>query len=256
MQNNLTGNLTINNLYYILKLIRTILVMKKIMNEMAINFYPKNGTLLGLLRNGFPIPINEDVDLRTAGSTDYTFFVSGISSKTSNAVYFHDDFFEDKELVFKSIIQDTGIRNIDVDFNYYLTNYSNVTYDETFAEKTAVANTRYQANGTRDSSLYMETGYGNSYRTDIETTFVFAESRLDLIVDTVTYQELVDYFTLDAFKYRIILNVYDRFDGEKLLNNIDHNQYIVYYPALTQNTQGSSFGGINTSCWPTATTLC
>jgi len=54
--------LTMNNFYYILKLSRTLLVMKKIMAEMGLNFYLKNGTLLGLLRDGFPIP-GDDVDL-------------------------------------------------------------------------------------------------------------------------------------------------------------------------------------------------
>jgi putative ABC transport system permease protein len=122
------------------------------------------------------------------------------------------------------------------------TNFSNITYDESFPENTAFANTRYNYNGIRDSVLYMETGYGDHASINLETTFVFSESRLDLIVDTDTYQGLVDYFTSDEMKHRIVLNVYDRFDGEKLLNSIDHSRYIVYYPALTQNTQGSPFG--------------
>jgi putative ABC transport system permease protein len=188
------------------------------------------------------VGVNEDVELRTASSLRYTFFVSGISSRTSNATYFHDDFFENKEFVFKSIIQDTGVRNIDVNYNYMSTNFSNITYDESFPENTAFANTRYNYNGIRDSVLYMETGYGDHASINLETTFVFSESRLDLIVDTDTYQGLVDYFTSDEMKHRIVLNVYDRFDGEKLLNSIDHSRYIVYYPALTQNTQGSPFG--------------
>jgi len=55
-------DIKVKNFYYILKLSRTILVMKKIMAEMGLNFYLKNGTLLGLLRDGFPIP-GDDVDL-------------------------------------------------------------------------------------------------------------------------------------------------------------------------------------------------
>lgn len=57
------GNLEIDKFYNCLKLSKTLLIAKKIMDEMGLNFYPKNGTLLGLLRDGFPIPYDDDVDL-------------------------------------------------------------------------------------------------------------------------------------------------------------------------------------------------
>jgi putative ABC transport system permease protein len=69
---------------------------------------------------------------------------------------------------------------------------------------------------------------------------------MDIFMSEDLYEQMVEEFTSLDYRYRIVLNVYDRYDGTRLKNSIDQNEYIVYYEALTQNQDYSSFGYVLT----------
>ena len=190
--------------------------------------------------------INQPITLSTQSGEDFEYLVVGITSKVSNSVYFHKDFFSNKEMIFKSIIQVTGISlTDDLIPEDLVTTYRMIYTDDSLEDNTAVATVFYTSLSyppNRLAEVYMKTGYGNEYIASFNTLFVFTEQERVLTIDRNSYEEFINYFTDPQFRYQIVLSVYDQFDGTRLMDNIDQSQYIVFYKAQTPNSGASSFG--------------
>ncbi|MDO9628808.1 MAG: ABC transporter ATP-binding protein [Acholeplasmataceae bacterium] len=191
--------------------------------------------------------IGDPLTLRTIGFEPFEFTVVGISSKVSKSVYFHDDFFINPDFVFKSIVNKTTIQLIDTFEDLDRDNlYRNYFVDSNLGSGEVVAYISYPGQGSRSSILKMITGYNQEKEIAVNASYIFSESSMSIFLSEDLYQEMVTEFTSLDHRYRIVLNVYDRFDGTRLKNSIDQNEYIVYYEALTQNMDYSSFGYVLT----------
>lgn len=187
--------------------------------------------------------INQPIVLKTLLNEEFEYQIVGITSKVSSAVYFHQDFFSNKEMIFKSIIQVTGITLTDqVLANTLITTFRTIFENPELQDGSAVATVFYNIPGERLSNSIMLTGYGDELEVSLNTTFTYTESERKLFVDSNTYQEFIDYFTNPSYRYKIVLNVYDQYDGTRLMSEIDQSEYIVYYEILTPNSGASSFG--------------
>jgi putative ABC transport system permease protein len=189
------------------------------------------------------VDVNEPIQLKTLNNEEFTYQIVGITSKVSGAVYFHPNFFSNKEMIFKSIVQTVGLTITDhVNSNVLVTNYRMVFEDSNLLEGKAVARVFYELPGQRPTPVVMETGYGLDFNISLETTYIYTERERTLFVNSETYSEFIDHFTNPDYRYKIVLNVYDQYDGTRLMNLIDQNEYIVYYDILTPNSGASSFG--------------
>jgi putative ABC transport system permease protein len=192
------------------------------------------------------VGIHDEVTLRTATFEPFIFTIVGISSTVNRAVYFHDDFFTDSFFVFKSIVNRILINVIDDDGiqNVRRNSYRTFIVDELLEDDEIFVYVTYENSGTRSSVMTMETGYCTGIELDVLATFQFSEAFSEVRLNQKNYDELVDYMTSLDHRYKIVLNVYDRYDGQRLLNSIDQDTYIIYYDALAQNQDYTSFGYI------------
>jgi len=191
--------------------------------------------------------IGETLTLRTVAFEPFEFIVVGISSRVSKSVYFHDDFFTNPDYVFKSIVNKVTMQLIDTFEDEERENlYRSYYVDPELEAGHVVAYINYPGMGSRSSILKMITGYDQEKEIDITASFIFSEASMDIFMSEDLYDQMVEEFTSLDYRYRIILNVYDRYDGTRLKNSIDQDEYIVYYEALTQNQDYSSFGYVLT----------
>ncbi|MBU1143160.1 MAG: ABC transporter ATP-binding protein/permease [Firmicutes bacterium] len=191
--------------------------------------------------------IGETLTLRTVAFEPFEFIVVGISSRVSKSVYFHDDFFTNPDYVFKSIVNKVTMQLIDTFEDEERENlYRSYYVDPELEAGHVVAYINYPGMGSRSSMLKMITGYDQEKEIDITASFIFSEASMDIFMSEDLYDQMVEEFTSLDYRYRIILNVYDRYDGTRLKNSIDQDEYIVYYEALTQNQDYSSFGYVLT----------
>jgi ABC-type lipoprotein release transport system permease subunit len=191
--------------------------------------------------------VDKNVTLRTANFEPYIFKIVGVSNKISKSVYFHDDFFINPDFIFKSVINKTTLGLVD-DFGSSIRNNSYRTYiiNDDFNQGEVFAYIGYEGSGVRDSSLKIETGYSFIKSIDVNATYQFSEALSTITISRTDYNTLLEEVMNLSNRYRIVLNVYDRYDGQRLLNQIDQSVYIVYYDALTQETDTSSFGYVLT----------
>ena len=191
--------------------------------------------------------LGQTLTLRTIAFEPFEFIVVGISSRVSKSVYFHDDFFTDPDFLFKSLVNKVTMQLLDTFEDENRENlYRSYYVDEDLEEGHLVAYINYPGMGSRDSILKMVTGYGQEKEIDVTASFIFSESSMDIFLSQDLYDQMVEEFTSLDHRYRIVLNVYDRYDGTRLKNAIDQDEYIVYYEALTQNQDYSSFGYVLT----------
>jgi putative ABC transport system permease protein len=191
--------------------------------------------------------VDKNVTLRTANFEPYVFKIVGVSNKISKSVYFHDDFFINPDFIFKSVINKTTLGLVD-DFGSSIRNNSYRTYiiNDDFNQGEVFAYIGYEGSGQRDSLLKIETGYSFIKSIDVNATYQFSEALSTITISRTDYNTLLEEVMNLSNRYRIVLNVYDRYDGQRLLNQIDQSVYIVYYDALTQETDTSSFGYVLT----------
>ncbi|MDO9628810.1 MAG: ABC transporter ATP-binding protein/permease [Acholeplasmataceae bacterium] len=189
------------------------------------------------------VDINQPITLKTLNNEEFEYQIVGISSKVSSAVYFHKDFFNNKEMIFKSIVQTTGLTITDlVNSNSLTTTYRMIYENSDLLEGTAIARVYYELPGQRNTGMVMETGYGTKFDISLATTFIYTERERTLFVDSNTYDEFIEHFTDPSLRYKIVLNVYDQYDGTRLMKEIDQTEFIVYYKILTPNSGATSFG--------------
>lgn len=188
--------------------------------------------------------INDSIVLQTLAGEAYEYTIVGISSDVSSAVYFHTDFFSNKEMVFKSIVQATGLMIIEtIDENQTIVSeFRAVNENSALSENEAEASFPFAPEVQKPADLFIKTGYGQEINKTLNTTFILTENIRTLTVDSDTYHELIDYLTDPSYSYKIVLNVFDQYDGTRLMDSIDQSKYIVYYKAITANTSTSSFG--------------
>ncbi|PKK99481.1 MAG: hypothetical protein CVV57_00035 [Tenericutes bacterium HGW-Tenericutes-2] len=191
--------------------------------------------------------IGQTLTLRTIGFEPFQFTLVGISSRVSKSVYFHDDFFVNPDFVFKSIVNKVTMQLLDTFESEERVNlYRNYIVDSNLDSGNIVAYINYPGMGSRATILKMVTGYEQEKEINVTASFIFSESSMDIFLSEDLYEQMVEEFTSLDHRYRIVLNVYDRYDGTRLKNSIDQSQYIVYYEALTQNQDYSSFGYVLT----------
>ena len=191
--------------------------------------------------------IGQTLTLRTIGFEPFQFTLVGISSRVSKSVYFHDDFFVNSDFVFKSIVNKVTMQLLDTFESEDRVNlYRNYIVDSNLSSGNVVAYINYPGMGSRATILKMVTGYEQEKEINVTASFIFSESSMDIFLSEDLYEQMVEEFTSLDHRYRIVLNVYDRYDGTRLKNSIDQSQYIVYYEALTQNQDYSSFGYVLT----------
>jgi putative ABC transport system permease protein len=191
--------------------------------------------------------IGETLTLRTIAFEPFEFEVVGISSRVSKSVYFHDDFFTYPDYIFKSLVNKVTIQLLDTFEDEERDNlYRSYYVDSDLEAGNVVAYINYPGMGSRSSILKMITGYNQEIEIDVTASLIFSESSMDIFMSEDLYEQMVEEFTSLEHRYRIVLNVYDRYDGTRLKNSIDQNEYIVYYEALTQNQDYSSFGYVLT----------
>lgn len=191
--------------------------------------------------------IGQTLTLRTIGFEPFQFTLVGISSRVSKSVYFHDDFFVNSDFVFKSIVNKVTMQLLDTFETEDRVNlYRNYIVDSNLSSGNVVAYINYPGMGSRATILKMVTGYEQEKEINATASFIFSESSMDIFLSEDLYDQMVEEFTSLDHRYRIVLNVYDRYDGTRLKNSIDQSQYIVYYEALTQNQDYSSFGYVLT----------
>ncbi|MCR3906336.1 MAG: ABC transporter ATP-binding protein/permease [Tenericutes bacterium] len=192
------------------------------------------------------VGILDEVALRTTTFEPFLFTIVGISSTVNRAVYFHDDFYTDPDFVFKSLVNRVTINVIDDDGiqDVRESSYQNYVIDDLLNDDEILVYVNYENSGTRDAVLTIETGYGTKIELDILATFQFSEAFSEVHLNQKNYDELLEYMTSLDHRYKIVLNVYDRYDGQRLLNAIDQDTYIIYYDALAQNQDYTSFGYI------------
>jgi putative ABC transport system permease protein len=188
--------------------------------------------------------INQELELTSVSGDQYTYLVTGISKNINSSVYFHPDFFSDLDIIFKSFIQDTSISVIDESYlSPFINTYIMVYEDATLPDNTARAQIYDQLKvGTRDANINITTGYNDQYNLTLSVNFVFSESAKKMYVDSNTYEYLKNTIIENQPAYKVILSVYDQYDGVRVIESIDHNNYIVYYNILTPNTGSSTFG--------------
>ena len=191
--------------------------------------------------------IGETLTLRTVAFEPFEFIVVGISSRVSKSVYFHDDFFTNPDYIFKSIVNKVTMQLIDTFEDEERENlYRSYYVDPDLESGHVVAFINYPGMGNRSSILKMVTGYNQEKEIDVTVSFIFSEASMDIYMSEDLYDQMVEEFTSLDYRHRIVLNVYDRYDGTRLKNLIDQDEYIVYYEALTQNQDYSSFGYVLT----------
>lgn len=191
--------------------------------------------------------IGQTLTLRTVSFEPFEFIVVGISSRVSKSVYFHDDFFTNPDFVFKSVVNKVTMQLLDTFEDEERENlYRSYFVDSDLEVGHVVAYINYPGMGSRSSILKMVTGYNQEKEIDVTASFIFSESFMDVYLSQDLYDQMVEEFTSLDYRYRIVLNVYDRYDGTRLKNSIDQDEYIVYYEALTQNQDYSSFGYVLT----------
>jgi ABC-type lipoprotein export system ATPase subunit/ABC-type lipoprotein release transport system permease subunit len=191
--------------------------------------------------------IGQTLTLRTIGFEPFQFTLVGISSRVSKSVYFHDDFFVNSDFIFKSIVNKVTMQLLDTFESENRVNlYRNYIVDSNLDSGNVVAYINYPGMGSRATILKMVTGYEQEKEINVTASFIFSESSMDIFLSEDLYDQMVEEFTSLDYRYRIVLNVYDRYDGTRLKNSIDQSQYIVYYEALTQNQDYSSFGYVLT----------
>ena len=191
--------------------------------------------------------IGQTLTLRTIGFEPFQFTLVGISSRVSKSVYFHDDFFVNSDFVFKSIVNKVTMQLLDTFESENRVNlYRNYIVDSNLDSGNVIAYINYPGMGSRATILKMVTGYEQEKEINVTASFIFSESSMDIFLSEDLYDQMVEEFTSLDHRYRIVLNVYDRYDGTRLKNSIDQSQYIVYYEALTQNQDYSSFGYVLT----------
>lgn len=191
--------------------------------------------------------IGQTLTLRTVSFEPFEFILVGISSRVSKSVYFHDDFFTNPDFVFKSVVNKVTMQLLDTFEDEERENlYRSYFVDSDLEAGHVVAYINYPGMGSRSSILKMVTGYNQEKEIDVTASFIFSESFMDVYLSQDLYDQMVEEFTSLDYRYRIVLNVYDRYDGTRLKNSIDQDEYIVYYEALTQNQDYSSFGYVLT----------
>ena len=191
--------------------------------------------------------IGQTLTLRTIGFEPFQFTLVGISSRVSKSVYFHDDFFVNPDFVFKSIVNKVTMQLLDTfESEERINLYRNYIVDSNLDSGNVVAYINYPGMGSRASTLKMVTGYEQEKEVNVTASFIFSESSMDIFLSEDLYDQMVEAFTSLDYRHRIVLNVYDRYDGTRLKNSINQNEYIVYYEALTQNQDYSSFGYVLT----------
>jgi len=185
----------------------------------------------------------DTITLRTAMFEPYMFTVVGISSKISKSVYFHDDYFHDDEFLFKSIVNRVSIQIMDNHQGTTFTNvYRNYTINPLFTDDQVLAYITYDGQGTRSVDLKMATGYGQIFSTQVMAQLIPSESVSGIELSQVLYETLVEEMLDTNYRHKVVLSVYDRYDGTRFMQTIDQDIYIVYYEALVQNLDYSAFG--------------
>lgn len=187
--------------------------------------------------------ISNDITLRTAMFEPYTFTIVGISNKISKSVYFHQDFFEDSDYIFKSLVNRISIQIEDtVETSIFTSLYRNYVINPDFTENQVLAYITYEGPGIRPATLKMETGYGQSYEVLVNAQFIPSESFAELQMSEAMYQTLVSQMLDTNYRHKVVLSVYDRYDGTRFMQSVDQNTYIIYYEALVQNMDYSAYG--------------
>ncbi|MBE0701497.1 MAG: ABC transporter ATP-binding protein/permease [Acholeplasmataceae bacterium] len=191
------------------------------------------------------VDIGDVVTMRTPTFQPYLATVVGITNRISKSVYFHDDFFDNPDYVFRSIVHRVTLSiyvdGLSVDDGF---SYRDIVVDDMLSEGEVVAYTNHPNLGPVGSKIHIQTGYGQELLLDVSARYEFSESSFMIHINPTTYAQLVNQFVDDNHLYKLVLNVYDRFDGTRLLQSIDQDTYIIYYDALTQNVDSTSFGYI------------
>lgn len=189
------------------------------------------------------IELGDEIILNTHNNDAYTFLVVGISDMVSKSVYFHESYFTNPAYIFQSIIQKTNFYIYDINAPIPATSeYRMIYIDETLDPGNIVADVYYAQPGTRTSDIAMFTGYGNRLDFEAEVRYIYSESSRWVYVSEDIYDALSEYFLRDEFKYRIVLNVHDQYDATRVIRQIDKDEYLIYYPVLTANSESSAFG--------------
>jgi putative ABC transport system permease protein len=188
--------------------------------------------------------VSNEIELISKSGDSYIYLVTGISKNINSSVYFHHDFFENEEIIFKSFIQETNIHVIDESFpNIFKNSYVMVYEDPLLSVNSARAEIFDPSKiGTRDATINITSGYNDRYDLDLSVNFVWSESSKKVFVDSITYQYLIDTIIEDQPTYKVVLSVYDQYDGARVVKSLDHQNYIVFYNILTPNTDSSTFG--------------
>ena len=193
------------------------------------------------------VQLGQTLTLRTVNFQPYEFVVVGVSSRVSKSVYFHADFFTNPDYIFKSIVNKVTMQVLDTFEEEERENlYRNYIVDSELGANDIIAFINYPATGVRSSILKMTTGYNQDKEITVNASYIFSEAAMDIYLSENLYNQMVEEYTSVDHRYRIVLNVYDRYDGTRLKNSIDQSEYIVYYEALTQNQDYSSFGYVLT----------
>ena len=123
----------------------------------------------------------------------------------------------------------------------YTSSYRKYYIEDDYLDDQILAYVTHNEHGIRDVLLQMNTGYGDSYEKEVSADLRYSEAISEIHLSNELYQFFKDELLSNNLHYRLILNVYDRYDGTRLKDMIDQETYIVYYDALTQDTDQSSF---------------
>jgi len=187
--------------------------------------------------------IGDVLTLRTSLFEPYPFTVSGISNRISKAVYFHDDFFSNPTYTFKSIVNRISMNIVhEHEEKTQINGYRNFIVEEEYPDLYATAYVTYDVSDLQTVDLMMESGYGTNITIPIEANLYYSEAISEIRISSFLYQTLQEEMLSYEHRYKIVLNVYDRYDGTRLKNQIDQTTYVVYYEALTQDQNQSNFG--------------